>query len=313
MKNILINKKIVRAVAHFLFILCIVGFLTSCEDVVDLDIESGAPQLVVEGWVTNQVKAQTIRLTESAPYFDNTPAKPALNASVTVTDEKGKVFTFKDLKNNGNYIWQPASVRDTIGRVGGTYTLSIKLGTEEYTAVSKLNRVPKIDSITYFFDKLPVARPDGGLQEGYNAEFFARDPTGPGDCYWIKSYKNGKYFDKAANITIAFDAGFSPGGNSDGLNFILPIRRSISPDFYQEKDTVKVEIYSIPLEGFYFLNQVRTESANQGLFATAPSNIYTNVKNINANGRKALGFFGAAAISTYSDIIDAKKAKPKND
>jgi hypothetical protein len=312
MKNMLINKKTVRAAAHFLIFSLTVGFLTSCEDVVDLDIESGASQLVVEGWVTNQVTSQTIRLTESAPYFDNTSAKPALNAVVTVTDEKGKVFTFKDIKNNGNYVWQPASVRDTIGRVGSTYTLRVKLGTEEYTAVSKLNRVPKIDSITYFFDKLPVAPPDNAPQEGYTAEFFARDPAGTGDCYWIKSYKNGKYFDKAANITTAFDAAFSPGANSDGLRFILPIRRSISPEFYKEKDTVKVDLYSVSLEGYYFLNQVRNESANQGLFSTAPSNIYTNVKNTNSTGRKALGFFGAAAISTYSEVIDAKKAKPKN-
>ena len=73
-----------------------------------------------------------------------------------------------------------------------------------------------------------------------------------------------------------------------------------------------MDLYSVSLEGYYFLNQVRNESANQGLFATAPSNIYTNVINTNTTGRKALGFFGAAAISTSSEVIDAKKAKPKN-
>lgn len=286
--------------------------LSSCEDVVDLDVKSGAPQLVVDGWVTNQQTSQIIRLTESAGYFDNNPAKPVLNATVTVSDDKGGTFTFVDLKKDGVYVWQPTSARDTIGRVGRTYTLRIKTGTEEYTAVSKLNRVPKIDSVTYFFDKLPIAPADDAPQEGYTAEFFARDPTGAGDCYWIKSYKNGKYFNRTTEITIAYDAAFSPGGNSDGLRFILPIRRAISPEFYKEKDTVKVELCSIPLEGYYFLNQVRTESSNQGLFATAPSNIYSNIKNTNPTGRKALGFFGAAAVSTFTEVIDAKKAKPKD-
>lgn len=286
--------------------------LSSCEDVVDLDVKSGAPQLVVDGWVTNQQTSQSIRLTESAGYFDNSPAKPVLNATVTVSDDKGGVFSFVDLKKDGNYVWKPTSASDTIGRVGRTYTLRIKMGTEEYTAVSKLNRVPKIDSVTYFFDKLPIAPPDDAPQEGYTAEFFARDPTGAGDCYWIKSYKNGKYFNKTTEITIAYDAAFSPGANSDGLRFILPIRRAISPEFYKEKDTVKVELYSIPLEGYYFLNQVRTESSNQGLFATAPSNIYSNIKNTNPTGRKALGFFGAAAVSTFTEVIDAKKARPKD-
>lgn len=288
--------------------------LSSCEDVVDLNINAGDSQLVVEGWITNQIADQTIRLTQSAPYFDNTPAKPALNAIVTVTDEKGKVFSFKDLKNNGNYVWQPASARDTIGRIGGTYTLRIKLGTEEYSAVSKLNRVPKIDSLTYFFDKLPVAPTDGSPKDGYKPEFFARDPVGVGDCYWIKSYKNGKYYDKASEISTAFDGAFSAGANSDGLIFILPIRQSIVPfnDFLAEKDTIKVELYSLSLEGYYFINQVRIESTNGGIFATAPSNIITNVKNANPNGRKPLGYFGAAGVSTFQTVVDAKKAKPKN-
>ncbi|MFN8348027.1 MAG: DUF4249 domain-containing protein [Spirosomataceae bacterium] len=289
-------------------------YLTSCEDVIDLDVTAGESQMVVEGWVTNQATEQTIRLTQSAPYFDNNPPKPVLNAVVTVTDEKGNTFVFKDLKNNGVYVWKPASVKDTLGRTGGTYTLNIKAGTEEYTAISKLNRVPKIDSITYFFDKLPVAPEDGKPQEGYKAEFFARDPAGVGDCYWVKSYRNGKYYNKANEISTAFDAAFSPGANSDGLIFILPIRQSITPfsDFVLEKDTVKVELMSVGLEGYYFINQVRIESTNGGLFATAPSNIYSNIKNKNSSGRKALGFFGAAGVSTFQTVIDPKKAKPKN-
>jgi Domain of unknown function (DUF4249) len=308
------NCAMKKIFTHLLLATFTIGFLSSCEDVVDLDVDAGASQLVVEGWITNQIADQTIRLTQSAPYFDNTPAKPALNATVTVTDEKGKVFSFKDLKNNGNYVWQPSSARDTIGRIGGTYTLSIKLGTEEYSAVSKLNRVPKIDSLTYFFDKLPVAPTDGSPKDGYKPEFFARDPVGAGDCYWIKSYKNGKYYEKASDISTAFDGAFSAGANSDGLIFILPIRQAIVPfnDFLAEKDTIKVELYSLSLEGYYFINQVRIESTNGGIFATAPSNIITNLKNTNPSGRKPLGYFGAAGVSTFQTVIDAKKAKPKN-
>jgi Domain of unknown function (DUF4249) len=292
----------------------LLGVLTGCEDVVDLDIASGESQLVVDGWVTNQATEHSIRLTQSAPYFDNQPANPVLNATVSVTDDKGKVFTFKDLKNNGTYVWKPASAQDTLGRIGGTYTLNVKFGTEEYTAVSKLNRVPKIDSMNYFFDKLPVAPTDGSRKEGYKPEFYARDFVGAGDCYWIKSYRNGKYYNKAENITTAFDGAFSPGANSDGLIFIQPIRQSVVPqlEFALEKDTVKVELYSVSLAGYYFLNQVRIESTNGGLFATPPSNIFTNIENKNPNGRKALGLFGAAGVSTFQTIIDSKKAKPKN-
>lgn len=295
-----------------IFFLLTTFALTSCEDVVKLDIPAGASQLVVDGWITNQPTTQSIRLTESAAYFDNTPAKAVLNATVTVTDNRGKVFSFKDLKNNGQYIWTPANTQDTLGRIGGIYTLTIKFGTEEYTARTRINRVPKIDSITYFADKLPIKPTDGSPQEGFTAEFFGRDPQGEGDCYWIKAARNDTLFNKTTNINLAYDAGFSPGSATDGLPFILPIRRSISPQFYKEKDEVKVELYSISLEAFYFLSQVRQESNNAGLFATAPANIFTNINNTNTNGRKALGFFGASAVSTFQTVIDAKKAKPKD-
>jgi Domain of unknown function (DUF4249) len=300
-----------KLISYCLILSFAILLLTSCEDVINLDIATGPSQLVVDGWITNQPTAQSIRLTQSAAYFDNTSAKPVLNATVTVTDDKGKIFSFKDLKGNGLYVWTPASTRDTLGRVGGTYRLNVKFGSEEYTAQSRLNRVPKIDSLTYFPDEIPVAPTDGSARKGFTAEFFGRDPRGEGDCYWIKAYRNDTLFNKTTQITLAFDAGFSPGAATDGLPFILPIRRSISPQFYQEKDRVKAEVYSISLEAFYFLSQVRQESNNAGLFATPPANIFTNVQNRDPKGRQALGFFGASAVSTFETVIDAKKAKPK--
>ena len=91
--------------------------------------------------------------------------------------------------------------------------------------------------------------------------------------------------------------------------FIRPIRQSVSPELYLEKDTIKVEVHSIPQIAFYFLNQVRQESNNAGLFATPPSNILTNIQNVNANGRKPIGFFGASAVSVFQTVIDPKKAR----
>jgi hypothetical protein len=309
MKDIMLF--LTRLLKHTFLGLGVVFFLASCEDIINLDIPSGASQLVVDGWITNQPTKQSIRLTESGAYFDNNAAKPVLNATVTVVDNKGKIFTFKDLKNNGLYVWSPTSTQDTLGRIGGSYTLNIKFGTEEYIARTRINRVPKIDSVTYFADKSAIAPTDGSPREGYIAEFFGRDPQGGGDCYWIKSAKNDTLYNKTANITLAYDAGFSPGAATDGLPFILPIRRSISPQFYQIKDKVRVELHSISLEAFYFLSQVRQESSNAGLFATAPANIFTNINNVNSNGRKALGFFGASAVNAFQVEIDAKKAKPK--
>ncbi|MCY7353204.1 MAG: DUF4249 domain-containing protein [Cytophagaceae bacterium] len=284
--------------------------LTACEDVIDLDTETGPAQLVVDGWITNQTGPQSIRLSQTAGYFDNSPAKPVLGATVLVTDEAGTKYEFKDLKSSGQYVWTPFSPTNPMGYLGGDYTLSIKTNGEEYQAKTHLYPVPRIDSLTYFFEKPPIVANDSP-KEGYQAEFFARDLPGEGNCYWIKVFKNGKYFAKTTDINLAYDAAFSPGAASDGLLFILPIRRSITPELWQERDTVRVELHAIPKEAFFFLQQVRLESSNQGLFATPPSNIISNVVNQNSGGRKALGFFGGSIVSGFQTVIDPKKARPK--
>lgn len=138
--------------------------LTSCEDVIKLDTETGPAQLVVDGWITNQPGPQTIRLTWSAGYFDNSPAKPILGAEVTVTDDKGKVYEFKDLANDGKYIWETSS--DTLGHIGRKYTLKVKNESNIYTAVNEIKRVPKIDSIVYQHETYPF-EPDKGPKRIY--------------------------------------------------------------------------------------------------------------------------------------------------
>ncbi|WP_439557184.1 DUF4249 domain-containing protein [Dyadobacter sp.] len=287
-------------------------FLTSCEDVIDLETQSGPPQLVVDGWITNQAGPQIIKLTWSASYFDNSPAKPVLDAEVSVKDDQGTIYKFEDVAKNGNYIWQKTG--DTLGQIGRTYTLTIKQGTETYTSTTELKRVPAVDSIVYTKEKLPF-EPDKGPREGYVAEFYARDFLGEGDTYWIKPVVKGKVMvDKAVNISIAYDAAFGSGAPSDGLIFILPLRQSITIDsLYSAGDQVGVELHSITNEAFEFLKQIREQANNGGLFATPIANVRSNITNTNASGSKALGFFGASAVSRLETTIIPEKARPDDD
>ncbi|GAB3177264.1 DUF4249 domain-containing protein [Telluribacter humicola] len=311
-----------RSYISFVYLVVLLAtstWLVSCEDVIDLEVENGPQLLAVDGWITNQPGPQRIRLTLASGYFDNNEPQPALNAEVTITDDLGKVFTFEDINNNGVYEWKPQQIDtlnaltlDTLGHIGRSYTLRVKYAGEEYTATSTIRPVPVIDSLVYQFESLPFTPPNGP-KEGYIAEFYARDFAGVGDTYWIKALRGGGlYADDPENITLAFDAAFSPGSVSDGLVFILPLRRAINVNqLFSAGDTVGVELHSITPESYYFLQQVRQESSNGGIFATPPANIFTNIRNRNPNGQKALGFFGASAISRAETIIDPAKARPE--
>jgi hypothetical protein len=294
-------------------LLAIIG-LSGCEDVIDLKTESGPTQLVVDGWITNQPGTQTITLTWSSPYFDTNPIKPVLGAKVSVTDNLGKVYTFTDSEGTGKYTWGKLA-SDTLGRIGGKYTLKVEHDQEVYTAKNEIKRVPKVDSIAYTHETLPI-KPDKdkGQKTGFIVEFYARDFIGTGDTYWIKEVINGKTnVDKAEKISIAYDAAFGAGAPSDGLIFIQPLRRSITYDsLYQAGNRVGVELHSITNEAFYFLQQVVEQSTNGGIFATPIANIKSNVTNADPNGRKALGYFGASAVSKMETVIDPKKARPED-
>ncbi|WAC10774.1 DUF4249 domain-containing protein [Dyadobacter pollutisoli] len=306
MKN-LINKKYIKFPA--LFALAALT-LTSCEDVINLETANGTPQLVADGWLTNQAGQQSITLSWSGAYFDNSTPKPVTGAVVTVTDDKGKVYNFEDADGDGKYVWGKTNA-DTLGHVGRTYSLKVVNGTDTFTSTSELKRVPTVDSVVYRHEKWPF-EPDKGPREGYVAQFYARDIEGVGDTYWIKPVIRGKaVVDKGENISIAYDAAFGAGAPSDGLIFILPLRESITTDsLYSAGAEVGVELHSITYEAFEFLKQVSEQAANGGLFATPIANVRSNVINADPNGPKALGFFSASAVSRKETVIDPEKARP---
>ena len=284
--------------------------LMSCEDVIKLDIPKTDPYLVVDGSITNVAGEQVIKLSKSQDLLSSSPVEGVKNAIVKVSDDLGKIYEFKDLKNNGKYVWTPAIKTEIMGVVGRTYTLEIIAENENYKAVSKLNRVPKIDSLVYKFDDANLRQKGTGKPDkGYDAQFYATDFKGVGDCYRVKIYKNDTLKNSEQDIIIAYDAIGAKSPFGDGLTFVLPIRRLANTELYRENDKVKVELLSITEAHFDFWTQLRQELNNAGLFARPASRIPSNVVNINANSPKQVsGWFGTSAISSMEIRIDKAKA-----
>lgn len=291
-------------------ILIFSSMLMSCEDVIQLEMPKTDPYLVVDGSITNMPGEQVIKLTKSQDLLSLALIEGVKNATVKVTDDLGKIYEFKDLRNTGKYVWTPAKPTDVMGVIGRTYTLEINLEGEKYKAVSKLNRVPKIDSIVYKLDDANIRQKgDGKPDKGYDARFYAVDPKGLGDCYRVKIYKNDTLRNTPDNIVIAYDAIGNKSPFGDGLAFILPIRRLANTELYRENDKLRVELLSVTEAHFDFWLLLRQELNNAGLFARPASRIPSNVLNVNANSAKqATGWFGTSAISSMEVKIDKTKA-----
>jgi len=259
----------------------------------------------VDGWITTEAVDQTITLSESQPYFDNEFPAPITGASVVV-ESNGQTFNFIE-NEPGEYTWTSGGSR--LGSVGESFNLLINDGDDSYISSSTVGRVPPIDSIGQEFEEESTF----GVA-GVRTNFFARDPVGFGDTYWIKTFKNGAYLDKPEEINIAFDAGFDAGGQVDGLIYIPPIRDATNPvggddddetPPWETGDEIKVEIHSISNAAFFFMEIARDQITNgdNGLFATPLANTRGNIIN-QATGERALGVFNVAEVSRIVDVIE---------
>jgi hypothetical protein len=283
-------------------------FLASCEQVINPKLQSASPVLVVDGWVNDKRERQQIVLTFTQPYFDAAQPAGVSGATVSVEDiNSGATYSFTENRDTlGTYEWMPGS--STFGVIGHTYKLSVTVNGETFVATSRMGRVPRIDSITFEKDVRSTSK-----ETRYQGEFWAVDPVGPGDTYWIRAVKNDTLLNKPSEITVAYDAGLSAGGDADGVEFLPPIRRGITPDTSNEPgnpspywpgDSVYVELMSISLAAFNYLNEVKVQTNRPGgfseLFSTPLANVSTNVTNTNPNGSNVMGFFNVSAVSAKS-------------
>jgi len=276
--------------------------LFSCQDVIDLELPEGESQLVVSGWINNNLENQTIRITETLSYFDNNFTPGITGASVTVTHEDGTDYEFADL-GNGDYVYDASA--SAIAAVGENLTLNIEVNGKQLTAFSEMHRVPVIDSIVQE-DR------ESGFEKGIFCNFFSRDIEGVGDTYWVKTYQNNEYLSEPLNLNIAFDAGFSSGSTVDNIIFIPPIRETMNPVLdsldqspWNQGDLCRVEIHAMNNEAFFFMESVRDQLLNSlnTIFAEPITNSPSNIVNL-TDEEDVLGIFSAGAISTLEITIE---------
>lgn len=291
-----------RRILYAIFGLAI---FASCEDQIDLKLKDAPAVLVVDAWINDLPGEQVIKLNKSQPFFDASVPPGVSGATVVLNDSEGNSYTFSE-KSAGEYVWNTTTNGDIFNQIGEKFTLDIMAEGKSYTAVSEYRRVPKVDSI-----KFTLETGNGPFQpDGYYGEFVSTDLQGPNDTYWIKAYKNGVYLDDPFELNIAYDAGFSAGGNIDGVVFIQPIQSNVTPfndDItalvpYEPGDSLYVEVHSITNEAFTFLQQVQIQTQRDGgfdeIFAEPLENVPSNIINTNPNDTEPVaGFFNVSAVS----------------
>ena len=160
-----------------IFITILSFFITSCEDVIDVDVPTAPPRLVIDAginWIKNTSgNEQFIKLTLSAPYFD-AEIPPANGAQVSVADSKSNTFNFVEQGSTGIYI-----NNNFIPEIDAEYNLTINYQNEVYTATETLKSVSSVDFIEQ--------QNDGGFTgDEIEIKAFYTDPKNEENFYFYR-------------------------------------------------------------------------------------------------------------------------------
>ena len=258
-------------------LLLIIGFLIiSCEDVIDADLNTAAPRLVIDAsidWIKGTAgNEQKIVLSTTTGYYS--PTFPSVSGAViTVTNTAGIIFTFAESGTTGEYIctdFQPL--------MGDSYQMKIVLNGETYTATETLTPAPDIME-TIEQDN------DGGFGDEKEITFYYQDDPA------VRNY----YLFGVRSQRVAFPQ-YEVEDDEDSQGNIVP--EYYSHEDLKPGDVVNIRLYGISEHYYNYMNKLIIASgAEAGPWPATPSAVRGNIVNQSNSQNFAFGYFRAAEVA----------------
>lgn len=266
----------------------------SCTEKIPIQLDDSYTRLVVDGSITTDTMVHTVILRTTSNYFYNEPAPMVSGAQLSITDGS---HTFS-LKEDSAGIYR--TERSVYGVAGQTYTLNIKLanaigGHNDYTAISKLNPIVPLDSVSLLF------HPDWAKNGIWEVKCYVQEPPTI-DFYRFLILKNRVLLTDTLNEWFVTDDKFFNGNYTNGAT-VAYLQQASASEGLRPGDTVTVEVNSIGKEYYNFVIEAQTELRGSNPLFSGPS---ANVKGNIDNG--AIGFF-AAYSATRSFALAPKFRK----
>ena len=258
------------------FIILLLVSVTSCQKVIELDLNESEPLIVIEGVVNKDSLVHTIYISQSKKFSSNNVFTKVEDAIVTLSDDLNNV---EILIMDSPGVYKSSTI---LGQEGRTYTLKVQLGEEIFTSTSVM------PSQVEFLDILFI--PDEFTGGGSKIAIPSRlDPIGVSNSYKfdvsVSRFKDNKGWIRDSAIIIQNDE------FSDGLYSQQPIFGTLGS--FMPKDTCRITMMNIDGNVYKYFYSL---SLNTGGAAT-PANPISNISN------GALGYFSAQTIQTLEVVV----------
>lgn len=267
-----------------IYILILSLSFTSCEDVIEVDLNTTEPRLVIDAalnWIKGtDGSSQFIKLTLTAPFF-NSDIPPATGASVIVTDSFNNTFNFIEDGETGIYINN--AFIPVINRV---YNLTIVYNNETYKATEQLMPVSPIESV--------IQNNDGGFSgDETEIEAYYTDPKDI-DNYYLFEFLNTAHGIQSLEV---YDDEFTDGNE---------IFAFFSNEDLETGDELIIRGLGISERTYEFYNILlqQTDDESGDPFETQPASVRGNCINETNPDNYPLGYFRASEVSVFTYIIE---------
>jgi hypothetical protein len=247
----------------------------SCQEVIQVDLNSASPNLIIDACVSDQQGPYSVVLSQTVAFDLNNTFPPVTGAFVVISDNAGNVDTLTE-NTPGTYL--TSNMRGIPGR---TYTITVKSNNKVYTAISTMPLPVTVDTIiskNRFDTKYKV------LSVSFT------DPKGI-DNYYRLLEKITYYLPDPKRIILPTLGTVSTDNLMDGTKI------TVSPGLNQPElvigDSVLVSLECID-KNVYTYFRTALQRGNQ---STTVSNPLSNISN------GALGYFSAYTVRYYKVLV----------
>lgn len=249
----------------FFQILALVFVISSCEEVIHLDLKNSAPRTVIEATINATSGECVVLVTKSIGFYEDGKLSKIAGAMVELSTGTGGLKLLQEV-SPGVYSAGNLDVKS-----GEAFRLTVIVSADErYTAETTAPVSIQLDSLKVvrgFGDPRPTSPPVYLINPKW------KDPTGTGNFYRFKVTLNNK--PQTGSFSITSDEQF------DGMEVDMPLYRYA----FVLGDTVRLEFQSIDSVSYSYFSQVN-DMARPSFVSATPYNPIGNFDN------GALGYFG---------------------
>ncbi|AOW09673.1 DUF4249 domain-containing protein [Flavobacterium gilvum] len=255
-------------------------FFAGCEDVVNVDLNTAPPRLVVDASINWQKgtdgSKQKIILSTTTDYYSNVVPKVS-GATVSIKNSQNISYIFAETPNTGEYTctnFKPV--------IGETYTLTVNYNGATYTATETMQSVTPIDTI--------VQNNNAGFSgKDYEIVVYYKDPMAK-NFYMVRFFPD---INKAPTYHVLGDQ-FS-NGNQKKWNF--------SDENLKQGSSIDVTHYGISEDYYNYMSKIIATAGSQNPFQTTPATVRGNIVNQTNIDNYALGYFSLSETDFRNYII----------